>query len=89
MDGTEVTRDVEWITRKGKINIKAITPKAREVMLADMQLGGEMFKDAGVFFMGVDPFNLDTTLARLRAKGLQTDDDEEAKLAALRKLTEF
>lgn len=85
-------RDVEWITRKGRINIKALTDKARDVMLLDMGLAGTMFKDSGVFFMGVDPFNLDTTLARLRALGLQTDEDkvdEAAAREALRKLTEF
>ena len=68
-------RDVEWIARKGRINIKALTQKAKDVMLADMRLSGEMFKDGDVFFMGVDPFNLDTTLARLRSSGLQTEDD--------------
>lgn len=85
-------RDVEWISRKGKINIKALTPKARDFMLSDLGLSGPVFKDAGVFFMGVMPHDLDQMLARLRANGLQTDEDkvdEAAAREALRKLTEF
>lgn len=85
-------RDVEWITRKGRINIKAITSRAREVMLDDMGMRGEMLKDAGVFWMAIMPHDLDAMLARLRAHGLQTDEDKpdiEAQREALRKLTEF
>lgn len=85
-------RDVEWITRKGRINIKALTPRAVDVLLADMHLPFAYKDVSGVFFMGVDPFNLDAVLARLRALGLQTEEDkpdEEAAREALRKLTEF
>jgi hypothetical protein len=73
-------RDVEWLERKGRINIKALTQKAVDVMLEDMglpvKMGGE------VFFMGVDPHSLDTVLARLRAKGLQTHM-EQVDISAL------
>ena len=81
-------RDIEWITRKGRINIKALTEKAKDVILRDMQITpGIMFKDAGVFMMQIMPHDLDQILTRLRANGLQTDDDEAERLEAMRKLT--
>lgn len=83
-------RDIEWITRKGQINIKALTEKAKNVMLHDMGLTpGTMFKDAGVFMMAIQPHDLDQILARLRANGLQTEDDQAEREEQLRKLTEF
>lgn len=78
-------RDIEWVERKGRINIKALTPKACEVMLADMGLPGMMKFGCDVFMMGVDPFQLDTVLARLRAGGLQT----EAEKIDVRTFTDF
>lgn len=69
-------RDVEWVERKGRINIKALTPRACEVMLADMGLPGMVKFGCDVFMMGVDPFKLDTVLGRLRAHGLQTEPEK-------------
>lgn len=69
-------RDIEWVERKGRINIKALTPKAKEVMLTDMGLEGMIKFGGEVFMMGVDPFKLDTVLARLRAQGLQTEPEK-------------
>lgn len=92
-----MARDIEWITRKGKINIKALTQKAKDVILHDMGITpGIMFVDAGVFMMAVMPHDLDQILLRLRAAGLSTEDDQaekDAELkrreAELKKLTEF
>lgn len=84
-------RDVEWITRKGRINIKALTDRAREYMLNDMGMisGSPVFKDAGVFMMAVQPHDLEALLAKMRAHGLQTDDNQAEREEQLRKLTEF
>ena len=73
-------RDVEYISRNGLFNLKALTPKAAEVMLNDIGLEGMIKFGGEVFMMRVDPFKLDTILARLRAHGLQTEPDSPKKI---------
>lgn len=76
-------RDVEWVAHKGKFNFKALTPRAREVM--GSEVGGPWQMAAEVFFYGVAPDRLEATIARLKAAGLKTDEDnlDEQQLRAL------
>lgn len=67
-------RDVEWIQHKGRFNFKALTDKAREAMGKDM--GGPWQMAADVFFYGVTPDALDGMIKKLRAMGLNTDEEK-------------
>jgi hypothetical protein len=75
---TKLMRDIEYIEHKGRFNIKAITPLAREVMGKDMRVGDTWKMAADVFFMHVQPDKLRATLDRLEALGLKTEDEKES-----------
>lgn len=66
-------RDVEYALHKGRYNLKALTPRAMEIMGRD--IGGPWRMAAEIFFMKVEEDCLASTLAMLRSKGLQTEPD--------------
>lgn len=83
-------RDITWIVSKktGKVNMKALTAKGREVMLSDMDLP-LLALSGEVFFMGIELGQLDNVLKRLRQAGLQTHDTTEESVAKAREMTTF
>lgn len=69
-----VPRDVEWLQHKGRFNFVALTPKAREIM--GLEIGGPWQMASAIFFYGVTPDKFDQTIKRLRAMGLNTDEEK-------------
>lgn len=76
-------RDVEYLEHNGAFNIKALTPRARQLMGSYMGGPWEMAKD--VFWMRVPRDKITATLARLESMGLQTECD----IIDVNSLTEF
>lgn len=79
-------RDVEWISHKGRFNFKALTDKARQVMGAEM--GGPWQMAADVFFYGVTADKFEQVIGRLKANGLNTDEEPKEKFDVT-KFTDF
>jgi hypothetical protein len=79
-------RDVDYALHKGRYNLKALTPKAMEVMGADM--GGPWQMASEIFYMKVSEDSLASTLAQLRSKGLQTEPDPP-EVVDVSKFTDF
>jgi hypothetical protein len=71
-------RDVEYLSVKGRFNLKALTPRAREVF--GLEMGGPWQMASEIFMYGISPDKLDQTLARLRASGLQTEADKPEEI---------
>ena len=70
-------KDIEILEHNGTIRVKALTDLARQKMGTDM--GGPWQMASEVFWVRIDPSRLSVILGKLKAMGLQTEDDQDAE----------